>query len=97
MSSKEQLSVFSILTLNEGESDSDAVEYIAEMMSHLDASYSFGYKIVKKCHCDNGIFYFTKDNKLKDSQICGNCNGQGYVELNSYDTKTGKYIFKGES
>ena len=89
--------VYVIMNLkDEGESDSDIVEYLGEMMSNLDASYSFGYKIVKKCYCDNGIFYFTKDNQLKDSQICGNCKGQGYVELDSYDTKTGKYIFKGE-
>ena len=96
MSDKDS-SVFSIITLkDEGESDSYMVEHLSEMLSHLDAGFSFGYKIVKKCYCDNGVFYFTKDNQLKDSQICGNCKGQGYVELDSYDTKTGKYTFKGE-
>ena len=29
------------------------------------------------CYCTNGIFYFTKDEKLEDSQICGKCGGNG--------------------
>ena len=30
--------------------------------------------------CINGIFYFTKDERLQDSQPCGKCHGKGWVD-----------------
>ena len=26
-----------------------------------------------------GIFYFTKDERLQDSQVCGECHGKGWL------------------
>lgn len=83
-----------IITLKEdGSTEQDLIEYAGEMMSYLDANYSFNSEIVKDCYCDNGIFYFTKDNQLKDSQICGNCKGKGVVGFD-YDSKTDMYVEK---
>ncbi len=57
------------------------IENLGEMMSYLDASFSFNSKYVIDCdQCDNGIFYFTRDNLLKDSQICGKCKGKGEID-----------------
>ena len=30
--------------------------------------------------CVNGIFYFTKDERLQDSQPCGHCHGTGWID-----------------
>ena len=73
-----------IITLTDyGDSNEQGdIELLGEMMSYLDASFSFNYKFVKDCEsCSGtGIFYFTKDNLLKDAQICGKCKGKGVVE-----------------
>lgn len=36
---------------------------------------------MKKCDsgCTNGIFYFTGEERLQDSQPCGNCHGKGWL------------------
>lgn len=61
--------------------DQDDAEHLSEILSYADASFSFNYKIVKECdQCDNGVFYFTKDNLLKDAQICGGCKGKGVID-----------------
>jgi len=26
-----------------------------------------------------GIFYFTREERLDDSQVCGHCNGRGWL------------------
>ena len=82
MKDKKERSVRVIITLVDygDTNDKDDSERLFEMLSYLDASFSFNYKVVEKCYCDNGIFYFTKDNLLKDSKICGKCNGDGVVK-----------------
>jgi len=59
--------------------DDEDKDHLCEILSNADASFSFNSKIVKDCEsCDGtGIFYFTKDNRLMDSQICGKCNDKG--------------------
>ena len=64
----------------------DEIDYIGEMMSYLDANYNFDYKIIEKCYCENGIFYFTKDNLLKDSKLCGKCDGMGWIDPTNNQT-----------
>ncbi len=34
--------------------------------------------ICEECE-GKGIFYFTKDERLQDSQPCGNCHGKGWL------------------
>ena len=36
--------------------------------------------MIEECNagCTNGIFYFTKDERLEDSQSCGRCHGKGW-------------------
>lgn len=62
--------------------DEEDAEHLYEILSNADASFSFNSEIVKDCKSCNGtgIFYFTKDNLLKDSQICGKCKGKGVVK-----------------
>lgn len=77
--------VRAIITLEDygDTNDEDDIESLGELLSYADASFSFNYRIVKDCESCNGtgIFYFTRDNLLKDAQICGKCKGTGELKL----------------
>lgn len=76
--------VRAIITLTDygDTNDEEDRESLYELLSYADASFSFNYQIVKDCEsCSGtGIFYFTKDNLLKDAQVCGKCKGKGVVK-----------------
>lgn len=84
MSDVKECNVRAIITFTDygDTNEQDDIDQLSELLSYADASFSFNYKIVKECESCNGggIFYFTKDNLLKDAQICGKCKSKGVVK-----------------
>ncbi len=53
----------------------------AEMADTVSKAIEQASQLRVQCEagCTNGIFYFTGEEKLEDSQPCGTCNGKGWI------------------
>ena len=57
------------------------VEIRGHSGQHTVTMYTTGDYVNRFCpECGGkGIFYFTKDERLQDSQVCGKCHGKGWL------------------